>query len=184
MKEIELLNWKMLGFRDVLGRFAVASEATKFASMEIATKAGQLAVRILKKNAPIGTHYIISGVGSSATVRKTRPATLKKSIKAKFVQTSGGTEVHILCAPHAVFVINPTKAHPIVAKKAKALRFYWPGAPAQVVVSQGGNIVHFKQIMHPGSAGNPFHERSAIEWEPQMRQLLNKGASRVLESFA
>lgn len=171
----------MMGFRDILGRFAKADGAIKFRSRKIAEEAGQLAVKALKKNAPVGVHYIISSDGKS--VKETRPATLKKSLKYKLVQTNKGTEVHILCAPHAAFVVKPTKAHEIVAKNKKSLRFFWPGAPAQVVKAQGGNIVHFTRVWHPGTKGNPFHERTIVEIEPKLKNLMNKGAARVLTEF-
>lgn len=54
-------------------------------------------------------------------------------------------------AKYAKFVDEPTKAHAIVAKKAKFLRFY-----------VGGEPVFRKRVWHPGTAGSRFSNMAAL----------------------
>ena len=48
-----------------------------------------------------------------------------------------------------------TRPHIIVARRARALRFYWP------VV---GKVVYRRSVMHPGTAANPFLTRHLNEF--------------------
>lgn len=173
-----LFQWKLLGARDVEGRFTEATEEAQKQQRELARESGRLIVKEMKKEAPVGTHYKIQADG---TVTAFRPETLKKSIKFRTFARSWGTEIRVYAAKHALYVINKTRAHWIRAKKAKVLRFFWPNAPRAVVERFGGNVVFFKQIWHPGTASNPFHFRALLSLEPQFHHMLNKFAVRFKE---
>jgi hypothetical protein len=55
-------------------------------------------------------------------------------------------------AGYAKFVDEATKAHAIVAKKAKMLRFY----------DKGGNVVFRRRVWHPGTKGAGFSNMAAM----------------------
>ena len=69
--------------------------------------------------------------------------------------------------PLGLFVIGGTKAHPIAAVNASALRFYW---------AKVGRVVFFKSVRHPGTKPNPFLVRGYNKWFP--------GAQRMMSGLA
>lgn len=173
----KFISWEFVGFRDTLGRFTAGTVEARNQAREIARACGKLLVAAMKRLAPVGTHYRID---SSGNVYESRPATLQKSIKFKTFSRPGGTILRIYAAEHVKYVIYPTRAHLITAKKASFLRFYWPDAPPEIVQSFGGNVVYFKSVWHPGNrGGNPFHERAEEELQPRLRYEMNKGAAYV-----
>lgn len=50
-------------------------------------------------------------------------------------------------APYAQYVVEGTRPHPIRARNARALSFYWPKL---------GGQAFFKSVQHPGTRANPF----------------------------
>lgn len=67
-------------------------------------------------------------------------------------------------ATYGKFVDESTKAHPIVATRAKMLRFY----------DKGGNVQFRKRVMHPGTMGAGFSEHA--------RQWLNVKSPQEIQS--
>jgi hypothetical protein len=55
-------------------------------------------------------------------------------------------------ASYAKFVDEPTKAHAIVARKAKMLRFY----------DKSGNVVFRRSVWHPGTKGSGFSDMARM----------------------
>jgi hypothetical protein len=58
----------------------------------------------------------------------------------------------IAAAPYAIFVDEPTKPHPIRARRVPLLRFFWPKVGAWVA---------FKSVNHPGTKGAFFTDGAA-----------------------
>jgi len=174
------ISWKFVGFRDTQGRFAAGSKATKRAAQDIARACGRLIVREMQRLAPVGTHYRIDSHGN---VFESRPETLKKSIKFRTFSRANGTVLRVYAAEHVKYVIYPTRPHRITAKRGKFLRFYWPDAPPEIVASFGGNVVYFKSVWHPGTKGNPFHERAVENLQPDIQREMNRGAAYVQQAM-
>lgn len=174
------ISWKFIGFRDTLGRFTRGSAEARRQAQEIARACGRLIVAEMKKLAPVGTHYRIDTNGN---VYESRPATLQKSIKFRTSSRAWGTYLQIYAAEHIKYVIYPTRPHAITARNATFLRFYWPNAPPEIVNRFGGNVVYFKSVWHPGTKGNPFHERAVENLQPQLRYEMNKGAAYVKQTM-
>lgn len=177
----KVVTWELVGARGALGRFVRATKEIRVANRQLAREVGKLVVKALKKHAPVGVHYDIS---SDGTVTERRPETLKKSFSFKTFRRGGFIEIRVYGAEHLKYVINPTRPHWIVAKKAKFLRFYWPDAPPAVVEMFPSKVVYFRAVFHPGNPrGNPFHERALISLEPGLRKMMTKRAARVKETL-
>lgn len=87
--------------------------------------------------------------------RKRKPGTLRDSHVtriAKFGQTAAvlvGSDDKI-----ALLVVKGTAAHPIVARRAPMLVFYWRKA---------GRVVRFRKVNHPGTRPNSYMHDSVRE---------------------
>ena len=69
--------------------------------------------------------------------------------------------------PLGTFIQKGTKPHPIVARRARFLRFYWPKV---------GRVVYFKRVNHPGTKPNRFYNRALQNWLPGAKSDLNNVA--------
>lgn len=172
-----LFGWELRQYRDVLGRFTRASRDAKKVTRDMARDAGRLLVSELKKEAPVGVHWVVDYPSRTAT--ETRPATLKNSIQFRTFSRPYGFELKIYAADHVKFVINDVKGHRITAKNRPVLTFYWPDAPQNVVDMFGGNIVHFKSVWIPARKANPFHKRALDAVTPEFQRMLQKYAGTV-----
>lgn len=76
--------------------------------------------------------------------------------------------------PIANFIVGGTKAHPIAARRASMLRFFWPGGFA------GAKVYYFKSVMHPGTQPNPFVDRAYKRWLPGAKVFLNELAKNFI----
>lgn len=170
----QFITYRLIQFRDVLGRFTKASQEARDLARDFARQGGRLLVAELKRQAPVGTHYEIHDDG---TVTESRPETLKKSIKFRTFNRSWGVEIRFYAAEHAKFVIAGTRAHRIAARVKKCLRFFWPNAPLGVVTRSG--VVHFRSVWHPGQKKNEFNLRALKEANPELHRLLQKHAGIV-----
>lgn len=173
----KLFQWELIQFRDVLGRFTKGSAEARKASRQMAREAGQLVVRKIKAEAPIGTHYDVNW--QNKTVKTSRPETLKKSIKFRTYNRPWGVELDVLAVKYAQFVIKGTKPHIIRPRKKKVLAFFWAGAPQAIVQKFGWRGVTFMKVKHPGTKANPFQMRGLKKAEPRLRVLMLKRAGRV-----
>lgn len=84
-----------------------------------------------------------------------RTGRLRDSIHANYPRQMGRwvLEARVTAsAPYAKFVHEGTRPHIIRAKRAQALRFYWPVA---------GRVVFFKSVNHPGTGKTPFLKAAA-----------------------
>lgn len=175
-----IISWELVGARGALGRFVKATKEIRTVNRNLARDVGRMMVKALKKHAPVGVHYDINPAGA---VTESRPETLKKSINFKTFSRGGFIEIRIYATEHVKYVIYPTRPHWITAKKAKFLRFYWPNAPAPVVEMFPSKVVYFRQVWHPGTVAQPFHERALISLEPGLRKMMNKRVARVKETL-
>ena len=89
-----------------------------------------------------------------------RTGNLGRSIGIERVTaTSADTVAH---ANYALFVERGTKAHTIVPRNRKALR--WPAAGSSTLggrVRSGGSVIFAKRVRHPGTRARPFMEPGA-----------------------
>lgn len=172
-----LFSYELSQFRNVLGRFTKASVEARGLSRRMARRAGRILVRALKKEAPVGMHYIIHWPEKTVSIE--RPATLKKSIKFRTLKRPWGVELRIYAAQHVEYIINDVKGHRVTAKNRPVLTFYWPDAPDEVVEMFGGNIVHFHSVWIPARKANPFHKRALTAVTPKLQRMLQKHAGTV-----
>ena len=90
--------------------------------------------------------------------------------------------------PIGTFILEGTKRHPITARKARALVFFWPKVGMVTVVpKRGGFSTHVKDniywvgkgyVDHPGTKANPFIQKARRRWWPQMAKELKRSARR------
>ena len=84
-------------------------------------------------------------------LRRTAPVVtgdLYTSIQGRYqVSTDRVTMDFTATAPYAEYVVEGTRPHPIRARNARALSFYWPKL---------GGQAFFKSVQHPGTRPNPF----------------------------
>lgn len=84
--------------------------------------------------------------------RKRAPGTLKNTIVKRVTTDATGDPVVLVGTddPVGLWVHEGTVPHPIAARKAPRLVFYWPRGP------QGAGVYSFKQVSHPGTQPNRF----------------------------
>lgn len=95
---------------------------------------------------------------------------LRKSIRPELLTgyrarvVAGGSS-----APYAFFVENGTRAHPIVARRAKVLRFV-----------QNGDTVFRRRVFHPGTKPRPFMQTARDLAVPLFESLVREA---ITDSF-
>ncbi len=77
--------------------------------------------------------------------------------------------------PLADFITKGTRSHPIVARRAKMLRFFWDQGP------KGPGIYYFFSVNHPGTKANRFIGRAVRRWKPGARRALRQIALRYVQ---
>lgn len=149
-------------YRDVKGRFAIATEAQKRANRGYVERQAQRYQDIVREEAP----------------RKS--GKLRASLKTH-VFTRGNLIGFDLEAPEPLttFIVKGTKPHIIRARQARALRFYWPKVGMTTFVpKKGGFRTHVRggalwigkgYVEHPGTKANPFIGRAFRRWLPGAR---------------
>lgn len=150
------ITYELTGVNEIVDRLERIIPGLKPANRDMARKAGRILLMALRKEAPVGTHWIISGKQATPTW----PETLKKSIIYRTYVRGDRVDLKFYAKDYVRYVINKTRPHWIVAKNVKFLRFYWPGAPPAIVERFGGNVVFFTKVWHPGTKANPFHKRA------------------------
>lgn len=142
--------------REVAGRMRRATQNLfGRGSGDIATLAGSL-VSYLRMEAPKRTGQSADAIGYETFV-------------------SGLTVGFRIILPdvYSRFVIPGTRAHVILPRHAKVLRF---------VV--GGQVVFAMRVQHPGTKPNPFHERALNKWRPEARAQLQRIGNRWVMEVA
>lgn len=92
-----------------------------------------------------------------------RTGALRASIKSRTEPSPGMVLVVLYAtAPYTKLVLEGTRAHPIAARNARALRWLGPG----------GMGVHFaKHVNHPGTKADPFPDRAMPLVSPAIARL-------------
>jgi hypothetical protein len=101
------------------------------------------------------TVFRIKAVANKKTGTMAAGMHYKKGTWSRGIQFDAGSDVD-----YTLFVDQGTKPHPIHAKNAPYLVFYWPKV---------GRVVHFKSVNHPGNKPYRFLEeglkRALRMWE-------------------
>jgi hypothetical protein len=106
-------------------------------------------------------------------------------IRTRQLTVANGAGFEVLSpGPLGTFIQKGTKPHTIAARRAKALRFFWPKIGAMVYVPKAGGFrTHFRggalwigkgYVNHPGTKANPFMNAAYRRWRPGAQQDLNK----------
>lgn len=127
-------EWRfdLVGWRDRRGRFLAVSESARAATRDAARAAGKDLREALRRESPRG--------------KSPRPEgeRFANQWQSRYRETENGAEQSFENkAPHAPFVLFPTKPHAIVAKRAKVLRF-----------EVNGSLIFRRRVAHPGTKGN------------------------------
>lgn len=155
---------ELVGWRGRRGRFIAASAEARSRSRDALRALGKRAVALAEKESPRGR------------AREGRDAKrFADSWTFAVTDTATGATGELTNeAPHAAFVIFPTKAHVIRPKRAKLLRW----------VDAGGEVRFARQVHHPGTKGNdvPARVLAALGTDAERElQRVGRDATRYLE---
>jgi len=78
-------------------------------------------------------------------------------------------------APYPVFLEFGTPPHPIAARRAKVLVFFWAGGPA------GPGIYRLKHVQHPGTRPYRHAQRTAAFLRSIKKELMRRGVNTAIE---
>jgi len=165
----------LVGWRGTSGRFSKAT-ADAIQQMQDAVQAqGAALVQAAEAHSPHGQHPF--GVPHDY-VR------FAGAWRAPYEPTdTGGTVTLENVSPHADYVLFPTRPHPIDAEDRDSVTF--PGhAHVLRFMGKGGKVVFREHVEHPGTHGNPVHERAWAQVEVGVSASLARVAGRVDAAFA
>ena len=160
-------------FRDIAGRFAKANKELIDDQREMMRRLGQKWVVLAREEAPKRT-------GEFA-----RSIIYRTYIRGETVQLYTYSK-----QPLGGWIVRGTDAHPIAARTAGALYFFWPKVGMYTVVPKSGGFrTHVSggklwigkgHVDHPGTKPNPYHERAYARWKPDARPELRRIALRYV----
>lgn len=118
-----------------------------------------------------------------------------KSIHHRVYTVQAGAAFSIeMDSPLGTFITKGTKPHPIAARNAGALRFFWPLVGMVTMVPKGGGFrthtaggilwIGKGYVNHPGTRPNDFINRSVSVWKPGARQVLHFMAEGYSQAFS
>jgi len=141
-------------FREWDGRFTKASEELLKSRMPIVSEIGKVLLQAAQQEAP-GEKY---------------PLSLKYKTFREGAQSVG---VRIIGPqPLTTFIIEGTKPHAIVARRARVLAFHWEKG------SRGAGMYFFPRVWHPGTKPNPFHLRAMEASQDEAMTLVKRISTR------
>lgn len=148
-------------YRDLQGRFAKADRAAKERARSAMRYLGGRLVTIGRNEAPSKT------------------GAYRNSINYKTFERGDTIELRMYAGdpPHK-WITGGTKAHLILPKRAKALRFFWANGP------DGAKVYFFRWVWHPGTAANPWHYRAINYLRPEIDAELSSVAQTYAETIA
>lgn len=163
-------------FRDVRGRFVKATEEMQKAKRDELRNLGSYITARLKAEAPRGKTGKFAASHSFKTLER------GNNLELRFYSAG----------PLGQFIRLGTKPHKIMAKRAKALAFFWPKVGMQTFVPRaefpvtgeigGAFWIGKGYVNHPGTQPNPYHERVIASMSPSMREALSRMAARFTET--
>lgn len=131
----------------VLNRYEAETWSRTFITRR-GTDVSRRMVAIAQQNAPVKTGHLRANI-------KPAPFVMTGPFKGE-----GGVEIDKRVVPYAGFVMYGTRPHVIRARRARALRFFWPKI---------GRVVFFKSVNHPGTKANRFLERAMNQAARELR---------------
>ena len=152
----KLLEIETVGLRDAKGRFAKIKPGLVSALRDTHREEGKAMVRSLQAYAPKKTGEFAKGF--AYMTRQTGPT---------------GFETIIYYRGKKAFLIPilelGSRSHAIVAKRAKALRFYWERGP------EGPGIYFYKSVQHPGTQPTFFISKAiGARYDPMERNFYRR----------
>jgi len=164
------LRIDLVGWRGTRGRFVAATSAAKQQMADALEQQGAALVHLAQAESPHGRHPFGTEPGSvhfAAAWRSTFSAT-----------ETGGTTTLENVSPHAEYVLFPTRPHPIVAADRPSATD--PGHEHVLrFAGRGGEVVFRHDVQHPGTPGNPVHERTWQAAQAGVLAALGKVATTV-----
>lgn len=165
-------------FRDLRGRFVKATEEVQKAKRDELRGLGAYVVSRLKAEAPRGK------TGKFAASHSFKTFERGQNIELRFYSAG----------PLGQFIRLGTKPHRIVAKRAKALAFFWPKVGMMTFVPRAGFPITGEAggafwigkgfVNHPGTQPNPYHERALASMSTPMRDALSRMAARFAQTVS
>ncbi len=142
-------------FRALNGRFTKASKALLNERRKELKAEGRRYVKLAQEEAPRRTGDFAS------------------NIRFRTTQQEGNLVLSVSTPdPLGKWIIEGTKPHPIVAKRAKALHFFIGGAE------------FFRlSVQHPGTKPNRFMGRATRRWFPGARKMLNRISTKYISEL-
>lgn len=106
---------------------------------------------------------------------KHRSGAAWRGVRGRLVRTRGGTVLRLSNeARHAKYLEFGTRAHRIVARRKKALSFFWLRVSKAMVL---------KAVNHPGTRPYFFMRAAAVHAHAQINPALRAALGRVASSF-
>jgi hypothetical protein len=155
-------------FKNLQGKIVRANKRLFENQRESVRVLGRKWVEIIREEAPVGTPTEKDPRRKGRTLRES--ALYRTFIENRTIGFRGYTE-----QPISSYVVYGTKGHPIVAKNAKALHFFWK--------KKGNQEMLLKSVEHPGTKANPFTVRAATRLATEYSAALNRVADQWVMDF-
>jgi hypothetical protein len=153
-----VLKFELVGYRDVKGRFARASDELRRAKRDEMRALGRTTVDTLQYYAPKDSGKFAEGI---------KYRTDESGNRTTLTLYVGGEHAFLLD-----IITGGSRDHPIYPRGNYPLRFFWPRGP------EGPKVYYYMSVQHPGTIPNPFVERAMDALSPQFEMALSRvGAS-------
>lgn len=157
---MKMLKLEVVGYRDIMGRYAKRTEVLQQGMRDMVRAEARALLEALRFYAPVKSGKFVRGLGYRTDERP-----------------GGTTATFYASGPHAFLLpifVHGSKPHPIVARHAQALRFFWERGP------QGPGIYYFRSVQHPGTDPIPFISQALDSREPHFEYNLRNVSRKVI----
>jgi len=157
---MKILKMEVLGYRDMQGRYARRTDALQAGTRDMVRTEARALLAALRFYAPKKTGQFAQGLGYRTDERP-----------------GGVTSTFYASGPHAFLLpifVHGSKPHPIVARRARALRFFWEHGP------RGPDVYYYKSVWHPGTDPDPFVSLALDSREPHFDYNLRTVSRQVI----
>lgn len=155
-----LIKFEALGYRDVMGRYAERTEALDRGLRDLVREETKALWSAMRYYAPEKTGKFKAGLRYRTDVRG----------EGRVTGTIYAGGPHAFLLPIFIYGSRP---HTIVARRARALRFFWERGP------RGPGIYYYKSVQRPGTDPHPFIAQAMDSREPHLGYNLYKLARSV-----